>query len=114
MGVDLANVVIENNRMAQRFQAQVDGNLAMVEYGLVGASIVFVHTEVPEALAGHGIANKLAHTALEYARTQQLTVVPLCPFVASYIRRHPEYQALVEPAFRALVQPGEPESSADG
>ncbi len=112
MSVDLDNVVIENNQAAQRFQAQVDGYLAVVEYGLVGASIVFTHTEVPEALAGHGIANKLAHTALEYARTQQLTVVPLCPFVARYIRRHPEYRALVDPAFSALVQPDETEASA--
>lgn len=114
MSMDLDNVVIENNRADQRFQTQVDDDLAVIEYGLVGASIVFTHTEVPEALSGHGIANKLAQTALEYARAQQLTVVPLCPFVASYIRRHPEYQTLVEPAFRSLVQPGETEPSANG
>ncbi len=68
--------------------------------------IVFTHTEVPEALEGHGIAAKLAHTALEHARAQRLTVVPLCPFVASYIRRHAEYQGLVHPDYRAQVLKG--------
>jgi predicted GNAT family acetyltransferase len=110
MSMDLDNMVIENNAAAQQFEAKVDGYLAVVEYRFVGENIVFTHTEVPEALAGHGIANKLAHAALEYARAQQLLVVPLCPFVTSYIRHHPEYQTLVEPAFRALVQPDKTES----
>ena len=109
---NFATVVIEHNRAAQQFEAQVDGQLAAIEYGFVGDSLVFTHTEVPKPLAGHGIANQLAHTALEYARAQQLPVVPLCPFVARYIRRHPEYQALMDPAFSALVQPDEAEASA--
>ena len=62
-----------------------------------GNHIIFLHTGVPEALAGHGIANKLASFALEEARSQKLTVVPLCPFVASYIRHHQEYLSLLDP-----------------
>ena len=100
MKIDLAKVAVENNTAAQRFEAEVDGQLAVVEYGFVDGSIVFTHTEVPPALKGHGLADKLVRTALEDARAHQLTVVPLCPFVASYLRRHPEYQALVDPAFR--------------
>ncbi|MEP7028866.1 MAG: GNAT family N-acetyltransferase, partial [Candidatus Eisenbacteria bacterium] len=51
--------------------------------------------EVPEALAGRGVANALARHALEAARARGLHVVPLCPFVASYIRRHDEYADLI-------------------
>jgi predicted GNAT family acetyltransferase len=106
MNVDLDKVVIDNNATDQRFEAHVDGQLAVVEYSLTDTRIVFTHTGVPPALSGHGLANKLAATALEYARTQHLTVVPLCPFVASYLRRHPEYGDLVDPAFRNRVQQG--------
>lgn len=109
MNVNLDTVVVENNTADQQFQAQVNGHLAVVEYGFVDGSIVFTHTEVPHALAGHGIGDKLVHTALEHARTQQLTVVPLCPFVASYLRRHPEYHALVHAAYQARVHQGEHE-----
>lgn len=104
MNIDLNAIVVNNNRQAQRYEARVEGALAMIEYGLLDQSIVFTHTEVPEALEGHGIAQKMAHTALEDARAQRRLVVPLCRFVAKYIRRHPEYQELVAPAFRRLVE----------
>ncbi len=106
MNTDLDTVTVENNTAAQRFEAQVNGQLAVVEYGFVDGSIVFTHTEVPPALKGYGLADKLVRTALEHARAHQLTVVPLCPFVTSYLRWHPEYQALVDPAFREHVQQG--------
>ncbi len=69
-------------------------------------SIIFLHTEVPPALGGHGIGNKLARTALEDAREHKLAVVPLCPFVASYIRHHTEYLSLLTEAERARILRG--------
>ena len=103
MNVDLDNVIVDNNEAAQRFEAKVDNHVALMHYKRAGDSIIFTHTEVPEALEGHGIASRLAKTALEQARAEHLAVVPLCPFVASYIRRHPEYQELVDPEYRAYV-----------
>ena len=100
MQMDLDRLVIENNEAAQRFEAKLDGYSVVAEYMRVGETIVFTHTEVPEPLEGHGIAGRLARTALEQARAQHLTVVPLCPFMASYIRRHPEYEELVHPEYR--------------
>jgi uncharacterized protein len=104
MSSDRNPIVVNNNSQAKRYEVIMDGALAMIEYGLVDQSIVFTHTEVPKALEGQGIAQKMAQTALEDARARGRTVVPLCPFVAAYIRRHPEYQDLVEPAFRSLIQ----------
>jgi hypothetical protein len=54
-----------------------------------------LHTEVPEALRGRGIAGELAKTGLEYARDNQLKVDVVCPLVANYISKHPEFQPLV-------------------
>jgi len=101
--IDFNNIVVENNPTARRYQAQIGQYIALAAYRIVGDTITFTHTQVPKELEGHGIANKLAHAALEDARARQLTVVPQCPFIASYIRRHQEYVALVDPAYRERV-----------
>ncbi len=101
MNNDLDKVVVENNEAAHRFEAKVDGDVALVAYRRSGDRIIFTHTEVPEALEGRGLGSKLAHTALDFARAQKLTVVPLCPFVAAYIRRHREYADLVPAEYRS-------------
>lgn len=92
---------VEHNEAAQRFEATVEGRLAVAEYERDGDAIVFTHTGVPAALRRRGIASELARAALETARAQRLTVVPRCPFVAGYIARHPEYADLVSPQDRA-------------
>ncbi|MCA9910763.1 MAG: N-acetyltransferase, partial [Gammaproteobacteria bacterium] len=51
--------------------------------------------EVPPAYEGQGIAARLAHAALEYAKEQGLKVNPVCPYVKAYLRKHPEYQSIV-------------------
>lgn len=95
MGKDDDAPVVENNEKARQFQLRTEGHLALIQYVYSNGSIVFVHTEVPPALEGRGIAGKLARAALEYAREHKLSVIPRCPFVAAYIRKHPEYQSLV-------------------
>lgn len=104
MNIDVNDLVVENNQAAQRFEARIDGQLAMAEYRLQGSTIIFTHTEVPAALEGQGIASKIVQTALDHARDQQQTVVPLCRFVTSFIRRHPEYVPLVDAHYQHLVQ----------
>jgi hypothetical protein len=92
---DVDALVVVNDEKARQFQLRVEGHLALIQYVYSNDSIVFVHTEVPPALEGRGLAGKLARAALEYAREHELSVVPRCPFVAAYIRKHPEYQSLV-------------------
>jgi len=86
---------IRNNPEQQRIETEVDGHLAKIAYRLAENKIIFTHTEVPPELEGRGIASQMAKFALEYAKQAGLQVVPLCPFVYSYIQRHPEYQELV-------------------
>jgi predicted GNAT family acetyltransferase len=72
------------------------GETAYLEFDLDSAGwITLLHTEVPEALRGRGIAGELAKTGLEYARDNQLKVDVICPLVANYISKHPEFQPLV-------------------
>ncbi len=95
MDVDFDQVTVQDNEAEGRYEATISGYLAQIDYERQDNTITFIHTEVPDALAGHGIAGKLARTALDDARAKHLAVVPLCPYVASYIRKHPEYRDLV-------------------
>jgi len=87
MELDLSKVTVTNNKEAHRFEATIDGQKALIN--------VLVHTEVPLEFEGHGLAGKLAKTALDFARTNNLRVVPQCPYITHHLRKHPEYQDLV-------------------
>jgi predicted GNAT family acetyltransferase len=86
---------VRNNEAAHRYELGVDGHLAIAEYRLRPGRISFIHTEVPEALAGRGIGKRLVKAALDDARAQGLKVVPICPFVKHYIDTHPEERDLL-------------------
>ncbi|HEV2580697.1 MAG TPA: GNAT family N-acetyltransferase [Ktedonobacteraceae bacterium] len=104
MSTAFDHIEVRNNEDEQQYEVTIDGHTAILFYEREGNSITFLHTEVPPALEGHGIASTLAHTALEDARTLGLNVVPLCPFVASYIRRHPDYLSLLTEAEQARLR----------
>ena len=97
MDINLDEVAVRDNTAASRYEARVGNQLAVVSYERAPGRITFIHTLVPSALAGHGIADKMAHVVLEEARAAGLAVIPRCPYVAAYIQRHPEYKALVPP-----------------
>jgi len=95
MDIAIDDLNVEHNAEARRFEIHYGEDMARLEYHLRGATIVYTHTVVPRALEGHGIAGRLAREALEYARDKGLRVVPLCPYVADYIEKHPDYGDLV-------------------
>lgn len=97
------DVVVQDNPEAQRFEASVGNDMAIAEYRLVGNAIMFTHTEVPESLEGRGIGSQLVREALESARARDLAVIPMCSFVADYIREHRDYLELVHPTHRAAL-----------
>ncbi|UAY51501.1 GNAT family N-acetyltransferase [Ferruginibacter albus] len=86
---------IINNTEAERFELTIDGKTSIVQYGLFDGGIAFLHTEVPPELEGKGIASSLAKHVLEYSKTNNLKVLPLCPYINTYIKRHQEYESLV-------------------
>src|SRR4029453_1138926 len=104
---EMSNLKIENNQAAQCWEAHGEEHVAVAEYRRRGDTIFFIHTEVPRELEGQGVASKLVRAALDEARAPHLAVVPFCPSVPGYIRRHPDYKALVHPDYRDLVE-GEP------
>jgi predicted GNAT family acetyltransferase len=95
MEVNLDEINVTNNEEAHRFEATVDSLRSILTYRRFADRIVFNHTEVPPPLQGNGLAAKLTRTALDFARANHLRVVPLCPYVSSFIGKHREYQDLV-------------------
>lgn len=91
----MSAIQVRDNPDKNRIEAEVEGRLAVIEYRRNKQRIYYLHTKVPEELEGQGIASQMARFALELAREQGLKVSPHCPFVAAYIKRHPEYQSLV-------------------
>lgn len=90
------SVAVSDNPEASRYEISVDGDVGGVAvYRLEGDRIVFLHTEIDPAHEGEGLGGRLARGALDDTRARGLTVVPLCPFIAGWIRRHPDYVDLV-------------------
>ncbi len=98
-----SNLEIVNNKDLGRFEARIGEALAVAEYHSKGDVSIFTHTEVPESLEGQGVASALIKFALDDARANHFSAVPLCPFVAAYIRRHQEYRDLVPERFLYMV-----------
>ena len=88
-------VAVRHNAAEHRFEAEADGHLSVAEYERRGDGIIFTHTFVPAALRGRGMAEALVRSGLAYACDERLRVVPVCSYVAAFIRRHPEYQPLL-------------------
>lgn len=99
------SVEVRDNRDQARYEVWTDGQLAgFAQYRLHDGRITFLHTEIGPGHEGVGLGSQLARAALDDVRVRQLAVVPLCPFIADYIKRHPDdYLDIVVPAMRAKV-----------
>lgn len=86
---------VRNNTDENRYELSVDGHLAATYYRIADGVITFVHTKVPDALAGRGVASTLIKGALDQVRAAGLKVVPQCPFVRAYIEKHSDYADLL-------------------
>ena len=86
---------IHDNAAAHRYEKIVDRHAAVATYSLAGDTITFIHTVVPEALRGRGIARELVEFALADVRARGLRVIPQCEVFDAYMRKHPETRDLL-------------------
>lgn len=90
-----AEAPIVDNVARNRYELVVDHHLAFVAYERTPGTIRFIHTVVPKALEGRGIGSRLAKYVLDKARADGEKVIPQCPFIAAWLRKHHEYDDLI-------------------
>lgn len=87
---------IRHDAAGKRFVLALDGAEAELNYRAVDATTLdYYRTFVPNTMRGGGIASKLTERALQYAQQHGMKILPTCPFIVTYIERHPEYRPLV-------------------
>ena len=84
-----------HNQAGKQYEFHIEDKIARIEYILAKNKIFLTHTEVPVGLEGKGIGSQIIKKVLEEVKKQDLILVPLCPFVAGYIKKHPEWKELV-------------------
>jgi predicted GNAT family acetyltransferase len=101
-GADTGAPRIVDNPAERRYEAWLGERLAgFAEYRLAGQRIIFFHTEIDPAFEGRGVGSRLAADALDDVRRRGLRLTPKCPFIAAFVKRHPDYADLVDdPAAR--------------
>ena len=87
---------VRHDEDKRRFEWTEEGHLCVMDYVLADGVAAFTHTGVPRPVEGRGIAADLVRTALETARLRGWRVRPVCSYVAAFMRRHPEYQDLLD------------------
>lgn len=87
---------IQHNIAEQRFEVVIDGLMSEVTYKAdPEGNLRVIHSGVPRQLEGRGIAAALTKSLLEYAKSNSVKVIPICPYTRAYIEKHPEYKELV-------------------
>lgn len=88
------------NEEKKRFEFEVENKIAFIEYILTNENIMFLtHTEVPIALEGKGVGSAIVSKTLQYIKEKDYTLAPLCPFVAAYVKRHPDWKSILAPGY---------------
>lgn len=81
----------------EQYTIEVDGKkVGKAEFSDRGEKRVFTHTEVDKDYEGRGLATILIGQALQETRDAGLRIVPKCPMVAAYVKKHDEYSDIVD------------------
>lgn len=98
--MNLTDVPVKDNRHHHRFELEIDGKMSLVAYQNVDdETLALLHTEVDPNLEGQGVGSHLVKEVLEYVERNNLKIIPLCPFVTVYLKRHPEWNRVVSTAY---------------
>ena len=94
---------IRDHAEMHRYELPIDGDVVVVTYNLSPGSLMITETLVPERLEGKGLASRLAKHVLADAKDRGLVVLPVCPFFAGYLQKHPEHADVVHPTYRTIL-----------
>ena len=90
------DIRLYNNEMISQYEVSIDGELSRIEYIKTKKEIYLTHTEVAKEQEGNGTGKEMIAKALVDIKNKKLKLVPLCPFVASFVRSNPEWKTLLK------------------
>ena len=96
MNDEFLDVPLVKNQVGMRFELKIGNYTAFIDYKEHGKKIWLIHTEAPEELKGQGAATAIIEKALSYIEDNGYKLIPLCPFVAAYLKRHPEWERILD------------------
>ncbi|RMB79422.1 GNAT family N-acetyltransferase [Streptomyces shenzhenensis] len=98
MSESSTTTVVERVDADHQYEILVDGRRAgLTAYRDLGMQRVFFHTEIDEAFAGQGLGLQLVQQALADVRASGMRIVPVCPYVAKFLKRHDEFADITDP-----------------
>jgi predicted GNAT family acetyltransferase len=95
MNTEIKDIPLIQNKEAQQFEMHIGEAVALIAYQERGDNYALIHTEVPEALEGKGIASVLVLKTFNFIASEGRKIIPMCAFVKSYLKRHPEWERIV-------------------
>ena len=99
MKTEYNSIPLVKNDEKNRFEINIDGHYAFIDFKERGDRISLVHTETEPELAGKGAAAAVVEKTLYYLKENNKTLMPYCPYVFAYIKRHPEWKSIVDTSF---------------
>ena len=101
---EISQLPLINNDQSgkKRFELHVEDKIAFMDYMIVRGNVMYLtHTEVPMGLEGKGVGSAIVSKVLDHIRENDLLMAPLCPFLAAYLKRHPDMaEGILAPGFR--------------
>ena len=102
MKEEYLNLSLVNNEANHRFEMKVGDYIAFIEYKQTLNKITLIHTEVSPELEGKGAATAIIEKTLDYIEKNNFKLIPLCPLVVAYIKRHPDWKRIVDEGVKSL------------
>ena len=99
MKTEFESIPLVKNESKKRFEIEIDGHFAFINYGETENQIALVHTEAEPELAGTGAAGAVVEKTLIYIKESGKKLLPFCPYVFAFIKKHPEWKAIVDDKF---------------
>ncbi|ANH82784.1 acetyltransferase [Niabella ginsenosidivorans] len=102
MKPEYTEIPLIKNDALQQFEITIDGYKAFIKFHETPGHFTLIHTEAAPELEGKGAGTAVVEKTLEYIAQSNKTLIPLCPFIFAYIKRHPEWKKQVAPEFKGF------------
>ena len=102
MKPEYLEIPLQKNENDHQFQITIEGYKALIVYKEHASTISLIHTEVEAALEGKGAATAVIEKTLAYIEAHNYKLIPICPLVFAYIKRHPEWKRIVDESFKGF------------